>query len=229
MTMRSQMPRPAGDKPLRKHLPAAERERHIIQAAAEFFARYGFEAQTRELARTMGISHPAIFRYFPSKDALIERVYDHVFLARWDAGWKDLLLDRTRPLEDRLVCFYSAYAERIFDPQWMRIFMFAGLKGHPMTGRYVTLVRNQIIKPACAELRAESNLPPLAKTAMTAREEEAFWGLHGAVFYLGIRTFIYEVRTPIDRAGAIRDHVRIFLNGARETLDAPKGRSIRKA
>lgn len=219
MTTRLQMPRkPAVPAPARLHLPAAERERRIVEAAADFFATHGLVWQTRELAKTMGITHSAIFRYFPTKDALIERVYDHVFLARWDAGWKTLIADRTQPLEDRLIAFYTAYADRIFDARWMRIFMFAALKGHPMTGRYVTLVRNQVIKPVCNELRADLKLPPLSQVAITAREEEAFWGLHGAFFYLGIRTFIYEMETKQDRADTIRDQVRIFLTGARQVL-----------
>ena len=218
MTMRSQMSRSEPARKMRRHLPAAERERQIVEAAAQFFATHGFEGQTRELAKTMGISHPAIFRYFPTKEALIERVYDHVFLARWDATWKDLIADRSRSLEDRLVRFYIAYTARIFDPQWMRIFMFAGLKGHPMTDRYVSLVRNQFIKPACDELRAELRRPSLSATPMSAREEEAFWALHGAVFYLGIRTFIYEVRTRRKREDTIRDQVRIFMTGAARVL-----------
>jgi hypothetical protein len=39
----------------RRHLPAAERERQIVEAAASFFAERGFEGQTRELAKTMAL------------------------------------------------------------------------------------------------------------------------------------------------------------------------------
>jgi len=98
--------------------------------------------------------------------------------------------------------------------------MFAGLKGHPMTDRYVSMVRNQFIKPACDELRAELRLPSLSASPMTAREEEIFWALHGAVFYLGIRAFIYEVRTRGKREDTIRDQVRIFMTGTARVLGA---------
>lgn len=209
----------------RRHLPAAERERQIVEAAAEFFAEYGFEGQTRQLAKTMGITHSAIFRYFPSKEALIERVYEHVFVSRWDPGWKALITDRTQTLEDRLIRFYREYAERIFDAQWMRIFMFAGLKGHPMTDRYVSLIRTQLIRPACGELRAALGLPTLASVPITAREEEAFWALHGMIFYLGIRKFIYGVRTHRDQSQIIGDDVRAFLAGASFILREACGNS----
>ena len=138
MTKRSQMTRKPTLDPgrTRRRVPAAERERQIVEAAASFFDEYGFEGQTRELAKTMGISHSAIFRYFPTKEALTERVYEHVFVSRWDPGWKTLILDRDQPLEDRLIRFYREYAERIFDAQCMRVFMFACVKGHTRHDRY---------------------------------------------------------------------------------------------
>ncbi len=197
----------------RCHLPAAERERQIVEAAASFFAERGFEGQTRELAKTMAITHSAIFRYFPSKEALIERVYEHVFLSRWDPRWKGLIVDRSQPLEARLIRFYREYTERIFDSEWVRIFIFSGLKGHSMTRRYVKLVRDQLIRSACAELRAELGLAPVSELPISTREEEAFWGLHGTVFYIAIRKFIYCVPVPGELNKTIEDSVRGFLTG----------------
>ncbi len=55
---------------------APERERFIVDEAIRFFAEQGFGGQTRELAKRMGITHSAIYRHFPSKEALIERVYE---------------------------------------------------------------------------------------------------------------------------------------------------------
>lgn len=197
----------------RQHLPAAQRERQIVEAAVIFFSDHGFAGQTRELAKTMGISHSAIFRYFPSKEALIERVYEHVFVSRWDPAWRSLIVDRRTTMEDRLTRFYLDYAARIFDVQWMRIFMFSGLKGYAITDRYVSLVREQLILPACAELRAELKLPTPARVAISPREEEAFWALHGMVFYLAIRKFIYGAKVREDVRQILSDDVRVFLAG----------------
>ncbi len=52
---------------------ATDREQAILNEAIRFFAEHGFEGQTRELAKRMGITHSAIYRHFPSKEALIER------------------------------------------------------------------------------------------------------------------------------------------------------------
>ncbi|HPG88311.1 MAG TPA: TetR/AcrR family transcriptional regulator, partial [Hyphomicrobium sp.] len=59
MTKRSQMSRTEKAPSVRQHLPAAEREQQIVEAAATFFAEHGFEGQTRELAKTLGITHSA--------------------------------------------------------------------------------------------------------------------------------------------------------------------------
>ena len=66
----------SAEKPPRRNMRAAEREQFIVDEAVKFFAEQGFGGQTRELAKRMGITHSAIYRHFPSKEALIERVYE---------------------------------------------------------------------------------------------------------------------------------------------------------
>ena len=45
-----------------------------------------------------------------------------------------------------------------------------------------------------------------------------FWGLHGRIFYLAIRKFIYETPVPSDLEQTVRDAVQLFLDGARLAL-----------
>lgn len=198
----------------RRHLPAAERERQIIEAATRFFAEHGFAGQTRELAARMSITHSAIFRYFPTKEALIERVYDRVFVARWNPDWGPMVQDRTRPMEARLVQFYREYAARIFDYEWVRIFVFAGLRSVDITPRYLAIVREALILPVCAELRAEFGLDPPERLAIQEREIEAVWALHGKVFYIAVRKYVYNLPTPDDVGPILADDVFVFMRGA---------------
>ena len=107
---------------------AAERERFIVDEAVRFFAEQGFGGQTREFAKRMGITHSAIYRHFPSKEALIERVYEEIYLSRWSPSWSDLIRDRSLPLQTRLTRFYLEYVERVFEYNWVRIFVFSGMK-----------------------------------------------------------------------------------------------------
>jgi hypothetical protein len=44
------------------------------------------------------------------------------------------------------------------------------------------------------------------------------WGLHGRIFYLAIRRFIYETPIPRDLDTIVRDAVTSFLDGARASL-----------
>ncbi|MBR0734463.1 TetR/AcrR family transcriptional regulator [Bradyrhizobium japonicum] len=197
---------------------AADRERAIVDEAIRFFAEHGFEGQTRELAKRMGITHSAIYRHFPSKEALIERVYQEVYLSRWSPDWGPMIRDRTLPLEARLTRFYLDYVERVFEYNWVRIFVFSGMKSFGITGRYLDIVRREIIEPAAAELRHDLKLPDEKSHPLSERETELFWGLHGRIFYLAIRRFIYETPIPPDLDAIVRDAVQTFMDGAKMTM-----------
>lgn len=189
-------------------------QRVNADAAIRFFAEHGFEGQTRELAKRVGIAHSAIYRHFPSKDALIERVYEHVYVSRWNPYWETIITDSSRPLEDRLVQFYREYAERIFDYDWVRIFVFSGLRSYNITGRYLAIIRDKLVIPACLELRKEHRLSIPQQAPVSEREEEAIWGLHGQIFYIAIRKFVYGMPTPENLDQTIVDHVKRFIRGA---------------
>ncbi|MFG1302321.1 TetR/AcrR family transcriptional regulator [Xanthobacter sp. V3C-3] len=197
---------------------AADREQAILQEAVRFFAEHGFEGQTRELARRLGITHSAIYRYIPSKEALIERVYEHIYLSRWNPGWEALVQDRARPLEARLTQFYREYVEQVFDYHWVRIFVYSGMKSFDITSRYLEIVRSRVVLPACAELRAELTLPPPGEIPVGVREEELFWGLHGRIFYLAIRRYVYGTPCPENLDPIVCDAVRSFRAGVEPVL-----------
>ena len=198
----------------RKNMRAAEREQHILEAAIRFFAERGFEGQTRELAKQVGISHSAIYRHFPSKEALVERVYQHVYIGSWQPRWADLIVDRSLPLHDRLTQFYQEYAERIFNYEWVRIFVFAGLKSFDINNRYLAKVMEEVGAPALLEARHELGLA--TDRPVDPSEQELFWSMHGAVFYIALRKFVYGTSAPEsdEREAVIAHCVSQFLSGA---------------
>jgi AcrR family transcriptional regulator len=198
----------------RKNMRAAEREQHILEAAIRFFAERGFEGQTRELAKQIGISHSAIYRHFPSKEALVERVYQHVYIGSWQSHWAGLIVDRSLPLHDRLTQFYREYAERIFNYEWVRIFVFAGLRSFDINNRYLAKVMEEVGAPALLEARHELGLA--VDGSVDPSEKELFWSMHGAVFYIALRKFVYGTSAPEDgeREAVIAHCVDQFLSGA---------------
>ena len=177
----------------RRRLSPSDREKSIASAAVVFFAEHGFEGQTRELAATMGITQPLLYRYFPSKEALIERVYQEVFVGRWDPFWEELIADRAIALEERLIRFYQSYASVILTREWVRLFMFSGLKGLDFNGRYLKMLRGRIFERIIDELRFAFHRPSIHEIPASDIEIEMIWAVHASIFYLGVRQFIYEM------------------------------------
>jgi AcrR family transcriptional regulator len=61
----------ASDQPLRKRLGADERREEIIRVTLELAARQGIDdVTTQDMANEMGVTQGAVFRHFPSKDAI---------------------------------------------------------------------------------------------------------------------------------------------------------------
>jgi AcrR family transcriptional regulator len=198
------------ETPKRKRLSSTARRQDFINQAIEFFAEEGFESSTRGLAKKLGVTQPLLYRYFPSKDDLISEVYDAVYVNRWQPEWEPLLRDRTRHLADRLNTFYNVYTDVIFNREWMRIYLFSGLKGVDINRRYMQLVRQRILEPILIEARVELGLPDVpAKDC----EVEFAWIMHGGIFYYGIRDLIYDSAISTDKKRVIEDAIAAFMAG----------------
>lgn len=208
----------AGDGSSRRRLPRAERERQIVDGAIRYFAEVGFDGQTRELARRLGITQPLLFRYFPTKDDLIDRVYEEVYLSRWKDEWPEGLKDRSLPLEERMVQYYEDYGATIFSYEWVRIFMFSGLKGEPINRRYLQIVREKILCVICTEVRHDLGLPLPSEQPISGEEIDLYWAMHGSIFYVGVREWAYQEPAPQDLSIYIRRTVRTFLGGVEPVL-----------
>ncbi|MEK9661901.1 MAG: TetR/AcrR family transcriptional regulator [Alphaproteobacteria bacterium] len=211
------------EKP-RRRLSPAERERQIVDGAIAFFAEAGLSGQTRELAQRLGITQPLIYRYFPTKQDLIDRVFEEVFVGRWKPEWSALVTDRSQPLRERLIAFYRDYVADVFSYEWIRIYMFAGLAGEDLNQRYIALLEEGLLAPLCRELRAESGAAIPGDTPVDNRELEAAWHIHAAVFYYVVRKHIYSTPVDDDVEEFIADAVDRTLTG---TLKQLRGRYTR--
>jgi AcrR family transcriptional regulator len=212
----------AADTPpvARRRLPPADREKSIAAAAIAFFAERGFEGQTRELAGILGITQPLLYRYFPSKEALIERVYQDVFVGRWDPFWEELIGDRGIPIADRLTRFYVSYARVILTPEWIRLFMFAGLKNLDFNARYLKFLRDRVFEVVVEELRDHFGRPSLKEVPALDIEIEMVWSVHASIFYLGVREFIYRLPPGCSVQDIIAAKIQMLLGGVGAVLPA---------
>lgn len=191
-----------------QRLDAQARREQIVAAAVVYFAEVGFSGTTRDLARRIGITQALLYRYFASKADLVEAVFERVFLGRLSPHWSDEIRNGAQPLERRLRHFYRQYAKAIFNYEWMRIFMWAGLAGEALNLRYLSRVGDSLL----ASLREEIARDSRYRTP----DMEEMWALHGSIIYLGIRRFIYQLPTPDDVGPVIDRSVERFLAGLRE-------------
>ncbi len=207
---------PPPEKRRRVRIKPEERYREFVSKAVELFAEVGFDAGTRELAQRLDVTQPLLYRYFPSKGDLISAVYKEIYLDRWKPGWSGMIEDESEPLRTRLQHFYEDYTETIFTPEWLRIYMFAGLRGVDINARYVVNVETDLLMPMARAVRRELGLDPDAP--IRPEEVELFWTLHGGIFYYGVRKVVYGFACPIGKEQMIANAVAAFLDGAASVM-----------
>lgn len=200
-----------------------DRERLILAGAVTFFSERGFSGQTRELARELGITQPLLYRYFPSKKALIDRVYEELFLRRWNPAWETLLADRRHPLPDRIRHFYRAFCTDIFSREWVRMFVYAGLNGVAYNRQVLSDIERKILRRICVELRVHEGREPETPERVTPLELEYAWELHGTAFYYHLRKYVYGLPVSPDVDGLVDTMVATYLAGAAAMLDRALG------
>ncbi|MBU6224891.1 MAG: TetR/AcrR family transcriptional regulator [Burkholderiales bacterium] len=202
----------------KKRLSSPEREKQIVLAAVEFFAEVGFSGDTRQLARRLGVTQSLIYKHFPNKEALIDRVYEEVYVGRWDPFWEAVIQDRSIPLEQRLVSHYIAYAKAALTRDWVRIFMFSGLRGESINKKYLDMLRARILEPIAIELRQELGLQDVKTLPLKTAEIELVWSINARIFYFGQRRWIFDVPIEDDVQEMIQLTIAHFMAGARELL-----------
>lgn len=205
----------------RTRLTGAERERQIVDGAVRFFADRGLDGQLRELAAEIGVTHALLYHYFPTKQALIDRVYVELFEGLWQPAWERLLDDPALDVQTRFTRFYCAYADAIFSREFVRIMIFSGLSDHQIPDRFFELLRRRLFPRLIRETRRHCGVAGRSKP--NARELELLMGLHGGIFYIGLRRWVYEQAVHGSGAAAndevyIADRVHGYLLSAREVL-----------
>ncbi len=204
-------------RPPRQRLARDARQQQILEGAIAHFAEFGFDGGTRALARHLGISQALLFRYFPTKASLVDRVYEVVFLQRWSSRWQGLLTDRVRPLGERLKAFYKDYNRSIDRYEVIRISLFSALRNESISQRYVARLRAQIIAPIVAECRAEFGLPPLGGP-VDPLEEQLVFSLHATVIYGIMRRHVFGAAPPLDDDFLIDVYVDAFVAHGAESF-----------
>ena len=204
--------------PTKRRMNTAERKRQILDRAIQFFAQHGMDGQLRNLTKELGVTHTLLYHYFPTKDALIQEVYKEVFESRWKPEWEELLDDQMLSPEEKFNAFYLDYTNTVLTHDFVRILIFSGLSDHSISDRFFELLRSRLLPRLIRETRKYCNRPTTSKP--TQRELEFLMGLHGGIFYIGMRRWIYgqaiyAAESPNTEQEIIRDRVQSYLQSAK--------------
>ena len=96
--------------------------------------------------------------------------------------------------------------------------MFSGLRGVDINTRYLNFLRNRVLAPIAAELRAELGLPGFDEVPLQEEEVELVWGINARVFYLGQRLWIFDSPLALDVDAIIEQTITSFMYGAQEIV-----------
>ena len=198
----------------RVRMKPSDRKELILAGAIDYFSEFGFTGKTRELSDRLGITQPLLYRYFPSKQVLMEEVFEAIFLDSWRKDWDALLSDETTPLITRLTKFYHQYFEDSFSMRWIRVYLHSGLAGTGLNQRYLKMIRQRLIDPVCISMRSLFG-PKLTWGPISDAEREFVWMLHGSFFAYATRKYIFNHDTKIDFDGYLTRAIENFLDGAK--------------
>ena len=201
--------RRTGKKPVPRMAPE-QRRALILQRAIEFFAEYGLTAQTRALADACGVAQRLLYRYFPSKAALLSEVYNEAIASPFKAVWRVQLKDRGRSWEERLTSFYISYFNELLTRRWLRLFLYASLAEARMAPDYNQAILLDTLELVVEETATDQKVELPKDLALL---HELAYILHGTVSHFAIRRHIYGAsqHVPVDRIVAMQ--VRSFLAG----------------
>ena len=204
--------------PIRRRMNTADRKRQILDGAIQFFARHGIDGQLRNLTKELGVTHTLLYHYFPTKEALIKEVYKEVFESRWKPEWEELLDDKHLSPEEKLNAFYLDYTNTVLTYEFVRILIFSGLSDHSISDRFFELLRSRLLPRLIRETRKYCDRSTRPKPSL--RELEFLMGLHGGIFYIGMRRWIYgqaiyDDSSPNAEQDIIRDRISSYLLSAK--------------
>jgi len=185
-----------------------------VREAIRCFAAKGFRGTTiRELASQVGITEAALYRYFPSKEALYQAIIDEKIAAPDPIEGLEAAARRG---DDRAVFggLARSFLESVdADPSFLRILLYTGLEGHelaaPFFAQRIRRLREFVAGYIAQRVRegAFRDVDPLLGS-------RAFLGM--VVDYLIVRQ-VFQQRDvyPDDPQQVAETFVSVFLDGIR--------------
>jgi AcrR family transcriptional regulator len=209
----------AGKPPPRRRLAPDARREQILQEAIALLTDKGIDFNTRELSDRLGISHPLLFRYFASKEEIIEAVFQTVYLGRFSPEMRRAIEAAHDDVVAKWIDFYRVYAPKIFDRTWIRIFISSALNQQTISRRYFEIVINPLIAKMADDTEIHcfgATLP--VDSPIRVQTLELAWMTHSSLFYSGLRRWVYDLAVPSEIVETMAVRIKVHFAGARAVL-----------
>ena len=134
-------------------MTVSNRKAQILQHATRLFSSEGYDGMTmKQLASACGITEPALYRHYPSKDALYDAVLDSI-AARLDTkeffqqlGEESELPTILRAIAEHIMDFYTKNADVY------RLLLFSALGGHAKAKDVFLIIRGSYVNALARHL-----------------------------------------------------------------------------
>jgi AcrR family transcriptional regulator len=145
-----------------KRLEVDERRRQLLKVGAELFARHPYdELSMRKIAQTAGISHPLLYRYFPSKQSFFRAALEQAAVELRARTMPDPSL----PPWEQLTAGLEAFLELIDENAPAYRQLMRSVAGAPEVREMVDRVRNTTSERILVGLFGDA-APPKARAAV---------------------------------------------------------------
>jgi len=207
----------------RRPRPTSEERRgQILREAARCFGTRGFRGTTtRDVANAVGITEAALYRHFPSKEAIYAAILD----ARMTVP---MAIDGVEPLaqarDDRQV--FQTLAVAILesvesDPSFLRLLLYSALEGHEMARPFYEK-RMRRVREFLTRYIAQRTRDGEFRDLEPVLAARAFVGM--VADHLIART-VFGQKDPVhyDPERVAESFTSIFLDGVREPAARKRG------
>ena len=202
-------------------MPAADRQRQLLEVALNAFSRRGFKgATTKEIAAAAGVAEAVIFQHFPSKEALYSAVLELHLETSDERQWIAEVSGCMERNDDEGV--FLSFIRRILnsyrvDPLINRVILFAALEGHEQGLARMRKEFAPIFEKLMEYIARRQREGALAD----CNPHAIMIGLGGIAHQYGLITQIFRAPSPdISDEEMAPLFTRILLHGVRETSSA---------
>ncbi len=192
-----------------------DRKAQILKEATRLFSRFGYDKVTiKELAKACGITEPALYRHFESKEA----IYDAV-LTTIESRLADQEFFSRLTKEENLETLLDSLARHIMDyftlnEDCYRLLMFSALAGHARSKEVFDLLRGTYTRFLAGQLDRlyRSGLVIEINNEITAR---CFTGM---VFDCAMYASLWKSfhGQPVEPCQMLSNNVPIYVRGLRK-------------